>query len=83
MLMTNVTRIFLQNKPPYKPFLSLDLPNLVVVFVAAMVVDLYDQPKVTFIKCLTHGNVTLNESISTSKSFVLKKTMDDGLDYGS
>ncbi len=83
ILMTNVTRMFLQNKPPYKPFLSLYLPNLVVVFVVVVIVDLYDQPKVTFQKCLTNGNVTLNETISNSRVLCWKKPWMIGWTMGS
>jgi len=32
-----------------------------------VVADLYDQPQVAFIKFLAHGNVTLNESINSSR----------------
>jgi hypothetical protein len=38
-----------------------------------VVADLYDQPKVVFIKCFTHVNVTLNELINNSKVLCSKK----------
>jgi hypothetical protein len=38
-----------------------------------MIANLYDQPKVIFIKCFTHGSVTLNESISNSRAMCSKK----------